>query len=166
MPPDQLAHANAFALASPLENPLRGPWYWYPVNGITYYKARKSVTMKIKWEVMWSTWSTWHEHRTKWKLWVPDKNWMTFRTPIGFSNHWDTLPGFSLLLRERTLVKAGHVKMRDNKLLSGDRSSTKFCRLEDGILPGVVLLQNGAWVSHCVQIALLSASYSNILVVC
>ena len=45
------------------------------------------------------------------------------------------------------LVAAGHVEMSVNKLRSGDRSPTKFCRLDDEILSGVgrkFLLQNGA----------------------
>ena len=59
-----------------------------------------------------------------------------------------SFPGFSLLLRERTLVAAGHVEMSVNKLRSGDRSSTKFCRVDDEILSRVLgrkfLSQNGA----------------------
>ena len=51
-----------------------------------------------------------------------------------------SLPGFSLLLRERTMVAAGHVEMGVSKLRSGDRLSrfsTKFCRLNDKILSEV-----------------------------
>ena len=66
-----------------------------------------------------------------------------------------SFPGFSLLLRERTvvaaLVAAGHAEMSVNKLRSGGRSPTKFCRLDDEILSGVgrkFLLQNGAGISE------------------
>ena len=72
--------------------------------------------------------------------------------------------GFSLLLRERTLVATGPVEMCVNKLRSGNRSSTKFCRLDDEILPGVgrkSLLLNGAYFLSCLQTVLLSASYDN-----
>ena len=58
-----------------------------------------------------------------------------------------SFPGFSFLLREKTLVAAGHVEMCVNKMRSGGRSSNKFCRLDDEIPPGVgrkFLLQNGA----------------------
>ena len=51
----------------------------------------------------------------------------------------------SLLLRERTLVAAGHVEMCVNKLHSGVGPPPKFCRLNDEILSGVerkFLLQN------------------------
>ena len=60
--------------------------------------------------------------------------------------------GFSLLLRERTLVAAGHVETCLNKLRSGGRSPTKFCRVDDQILSRVLrrkfLSKNGAdfWV--------------------
>ena len=45
------------------------------------------------------------------------------------------------------LVAAGHAEMSVNKLRSGGRSPTKFCRLDDEILSGVgriFLLQNSA----------------------
>ena len=53
-----------------------------------------------------------------------------------------SFPGFSLLLRERTLVATGHEEMCVNKLRGGGRSSnrsfTKSCGLEDHeILSGV-----------------------------
>ena len=48
-----------------------------------------------------------------------------------------SFPGFSLLLRERNLVPAGHVEMCVNKLRSRGKSSTKFCRLDDGIPSGL-----------------------------
>ena len=72
----------------------------------------------------------------------------------------NSFPGFSLLLRERTLVATGHEEMCVNKLRGGGRSSnrsfTKSCGLEDHeILSGVgrrFPLQNSA---------LLSASYDN-----
>ena len=79
-----------------------------------------------------------------------------------------SLPGFSPLLRERTMVAAGHVEMCVSKLRSGGRFlrfSTKFCPLDDKILPEVgrkLLLHNGA----CLQTALLSASYDKALIVC
>ena len=56
-----------------------------------------------------------------------------------------SFPGFSLLLA--ALVAAGLAEMSVNKLRSGGRSPTKFCRLDDEILSGVgrkFLLQNGA----------------------
>ena len=79
-----------------------------------------------------------------------------------------SLPGFSPLLRERTMVAAGHVEMCVSKLRSGGRFlrfSTKFCPLDDKILPEVgrkLLLHNGA----CLQTASLSASYDKALIVC
>ena len=66
------------------------------------------------------------------------------------------------------MVAAGHVEMCVSKLRSGGRFlrfSTKFCRLDDKILPEVgrkLLLHNGA----CLQTALLSASYDKALIVC
>ena len=57
---------------------------------------------------------------------------------------------FSLLLRERAMVAAGHLEMCVSKLRSRDRFlrfSTKFCRLDDKILSEVgrkLLLHNGA----------------------
>ena len=62
-----------------------------------------------------------------------------------------SFPGFSLFLRERTMVAAVHVELCANKLLSRGRSSTKVCRLDYEILSGVgrnILLQGGAWVSE------------------
>ena len=62
-----------------------------------------------------------------------------------------SFPGLSLLLRGRTLVAASHVEMCVNKLRSRGRSSTKFCRLDDGILSGVgrkFFLQNSDRVSE------------------
>ena len=56
-----------------------------------------------------------------------------------------SFPGFSLLLA--ALVAAGLAEMSVNKLRSGGRSPTKFCRLDDEILSGVgrkFLLQNDA----------------------
>ena len=52
------------------------------------------------------------------------------------------------MLRERNLVAAGHVGMCVNELRSRGKSSTKVCRLDDGILSGVVLLQNSDRVSE------------------
>ena len=51
------------------------------------------------------------------------------------------------MLRERTLVAAGHVDMCVDKLGSRGSSTPKFCRLDDEILSGVgrkLLFQNGA----------------------
>ena len=70
-----------------------------------------------------------------------------FRPDIGVGAYPTSFPGFSLLLRERTLVAAGHVEMCVNKMRSGRRSSNTFCRLDDEIPSGVgkkSLLQNGA----------------------
>ena len=56
-----------------------------------------------------------------------------------------SFPEFSLLLA--ALVAAGHAEVSVNKLRSGDRSPTKFCRVDDEIISGVgrkFLLQNGA----------------------
>ena len=62
-------------------------------------------------------------------------------------------PGFSLLLRERTLVAVGHVEMCVNKLWSWGRSSSKFCRVDDEILSRVLgrkfLSKNGAGLLSC-----------------
>ena len=66
---------------------------------------------------------------------------------------------------KKTLVAAGHVKMCVNKMRSGGRSSNKFCRLDDEILPWVgrkFLLQNGARVSE-LRANSLSASYYKII---
>ena len=78
-----------------------------------------------------------------------------------------SLSGFSLLLQERTLVAAGHVETCVNKLRSGGRSPTKFCRVDDEILSRVLgrkfLSKNGAWLLSCVQTVLLSTTlfYNN-----
>ena len=58
--------------------------------------------------------------------------------------HLTLFPGFSLLLQENTL--AGHVDLCVNKFWSGERSSTKCCRVDNEILSGVgrkIFLQNG-----------------------
>ena len=76
---------------------------------------------------------------------------MTSCPPFWCSKTMTTsFPGFSLLLRERTLVTTVHVEMCVNKLFSRGKSSTKFCRLYDAILSGVgrkFFLQNSDRVS-------------------
>ena len=77
---------------------------------------------------------------------LPEKRVYILREYIGSCSS-TSFPGFSFLLRERTPVAAGHVEVCVNKLCSGGRSSTKFCRLDNGILTGVgrkFLLQNSA----------------------
>ena len=79
--------------------------------------------------------------------------WSRSTTGRSGTTHWfvavDLLTFY--IFRKRTLVAAGHMEMCVNKLRSGGRSSTKFCRLNDEILSGEgrkFLLQNGAWVSE------------------
>lgn len=88
-----------------------------------------------------------------------------FRPDIRVGAYPTSFPGLSLLLRERTLVAAGHVEMCVNKMHSRRRSSNTFCRLDDEISSGVgkkSLLQNGALVSE-LRANSLSASYYKII---
>ena len=77
-----------------------------------------------------------------------------------------SFPGFFLFPGERTLVAAGHVEMCANKLRSRGRSSTKFCPLDNEILSGVgtkFWFKIALEFLSCVQTALLSDSYDNII---
>ena len=92
---------------------------------------------------------------------------MTSRPPSWCSKTMTTsFPEFSLLLRERNMVAAGHVEMCVNILRRRGKSSTKLCRLNDGILSGVG--ENSCFkiaieFPSSLQTALLSACYDKLI---
>ena len=77
-------------------------FYWTNTTAISLPKSALLTLLSHSWKI---------KNKTQWSNLVPT--------------------ALSLFIRERTLVVAGHVEMCVNKLRSGGRSCTKFCRLDD-----------------------------------